>query len=69
MAANRGGRFDRHRKSGCTQLLADGARADLSSAKRNHLRTDDGGKTWKDQENNVKTNLFAISVVCELPKR
>jgi len=27
------------------------------------LRTDDGGKTWKDLESSVRTNLFAVSVL------
>ena len=42
--------------------FADGARGFIVGEKGIILRTDDGGKTWKDQETNVKTNLFAISV-------
>ena len=42
--------------------FADGARGYIVGERGIILRTDDGGKTWKDSETNVKTNLFAIAI-------
>jgi photosystem II stability/assembly factor-like uncharacterized protein len=42
--------------------FADQTRGYIVGEKGIILRTDDGGLTWKDQENSAKTNLFAISI-------
>src|SRR5207253_644533 len=42
--------------------FADATRGYVVGARGIILRTDDGGKTWKDQESGVSTNLFAVAV-------
>jgi hypothetical protein len=42
--------------------FADATRGYAVGEKGIILRTDDGGRTWKDQESGARTNLFGISV-------